>query len=171
MVEPRRRKQAEDAPLEGVRILIVESRYYEDIADTLLAGARRALDAAQAAYDIVRVPGALEVPQAVVIALDATRAAKNPVADETYDGVVALGCVIRGETSHYDIVAGESARALMEIGIGHGIPVGNGILTVDTAAQAEVRAALDKGDKGGTAAKAALALVRLKRSLIARKLR
>ena len=158
MVEPRRRKE-EDAPLKGVRILIVESGYYEDIADTLLTGAKRALDAAGATYDVVTVPGALEIPQAIVIALDAAHDA------EAYHGVVALGCVIRGETGHYDIVAGESARALMEIGVGRKIPVGNGILTVDTAAQAKVRAALDNGDKGGTAAKAALSLVRLKRGL------
>jgi 6,7-dimethyl-8-ribityllumazine synthase len=171
MVEPRRRKQAEDAPLKGVRILIVESGYYEDIADMLLEGAKRALDAAGVAYDVVTVPGALEIPQAIVIALDAASGAKNPDVEGAYHGVVALGCVIRGETSHYDIVAGESARALMEIGIARRIPVGNGILTVDTAAQAKVRAALDKGDKGGTAAKAALALVRLKRGLIPRKLR
>jgi 6,7-dimethyl-8-ribityllumazine synthase len=175
MVEPRRRKQAEDEPLKGVRILIVESGYYEDIADMLLDGAKRALDAAGAAYDVITVPGALELPQAIVIALDAARGAKNvnanPRAEETYDGVVALGCVIRGETSHYDIVAGESARVLMEIGIARKIPVGNGILTVDTAAQAKVRAALDKGDKGGAAAKAVLSLVRLKRGLTSRKLR
>jgi len=164
MVEPRRRSEAQDASLErallkGVRMLIVESGYYQDIADTLLAGARRALDAARATYDVVTVPGALEIPQAIVIALDAARGPK------VYHGVVALGCVIRGETSHYDIVAGESARALMEIGTLRKVPIGNGILTVDTAAQAKVRAALDKGDKGGTAAKAALALVRLKRGL------
>jgi 6,7-dimethyl-8-ribityllumazine synthase len=171
MVEPRRRKQAKGAPLEGVRILIVESGYYEDIADMLLAGAKRALDAAGVAYDVVMVPGALEIAQAIVITLDAMRGAKEPNAGEAYHGVVALGCVIRGETSHYDIVAGESARALMEIGIVRGIPVGNGILTVDTAAQAKVRAALDSGDKGGTAAKAALALVRLKRSLMSREFR
>jgi len=164
MIEPRRRKE-EGAPLKGVRILIVESGYYQDIADTLLEGAKRALDAAGAAYDVVTVPGALEIPQAIVIALDAARGAENPDAKQAYHGVVALGCVIRGETSHYDIVAGESARALMEIGVDHRIAVGNGILTVDTAAQAKVRAALDKGDKGGTAAKAALSLVRLKRGL------
>src|SRR5438309_847805 len=105
MVEPRRRK-AEDAPLKGVRILIVESGYYDDIAGTLLAGARRALDAAGATYDVVTVTGALEIPQGIAIALDAARGAT------AYDGVVALGCVIRGETGHYDIVAGESARAL-----------------------------------------------------------
>ena len=162
MVEPRRRKDAEDVALKGVRILIVESDYYHDIADTLRAGAARALDAARAAYDVVSVPGALEIPQAIVIALDAARGA------QAYHGVVALGCVIRGETSHYDIVAGESARALMEIGTVRKVPVGNGILTVDTAAQAHVRAALDKGDKGGTAAAAVLALVRLKRRLTPR---
>jgi 6,7-dimethyl-8-ribityllumazine synthase len=156
MVEARRRKE-DEAPLKGARILIVESGYYADIADTLRAGAVRALDAAGAAYDVVTVPGALEIPQAIVIALDAARGA--------YDGVVGLGCVIRGETSHYDIVAGESARALMDIGVSRKIPIGNGILTVDNAAQAKARAAPDKGDKGGTAAKAALALVRLKRRL------
>ena len=163
MVEPRRRKQ-EDAPLKGVRILIVESGYYEDIADMLLAGATRALEAAHVTFDVVTVPGALEIPQAIVIALDAARGAR------AYAGVVALGCVIRGETSHYGIVAGESARALMDIGVARKIPVGNGILTVDTAAQAQARSALDKGDKGGTAAKAVLSLARLKRGLISRKL-
>jgi 6,7-dimethyl-8-ribityllumazine synthase len=165
MVEPRRRKQADDAPLTGVRIIIVESGYYEDIADMLLEGARRALDAAGAAYDVITVPGALEIPQAIAIALDGATGV------EVYHGIVALGCVIRGETSHYDIVAGESARALMDIGVGHRIPVGNGILTVDTAAQAKVRAAIEEGDKGGTAAKAVLSLLRLKRGLIPPKLR
>jgi len=163
MVEPRRRKHADEAPLTGVRILIVYSGYYEDIADLLLDGAKRALDAAQAAYDVVIVPGALEIPQAIAMTLDSAFGA------ETYHGVVALGCVIRGETSHYDIVAGESARAVMEIGVGRGIPVGNGILTVDTEAQAKARASLDKGDKGGAAAKAALSLVRLKHALASRK--
>jgi 6,7-dimethyl-8-ribityllumazine synthase len=163
MVEPRRRKQADDAPLTGVRILVVESGYYEDIADILLEGARRALDAAGAVYDVVTVTGALEIPQGIAIVLDGAPGA--------YHGVVALGCVIRGETSHYDIVAGESARALMDIGVSRRIPVGNGILTVDTAAQAKVRAALEEGDKGGTAAKAVLSLLRLKRGLISPKLR
>jgi 6,7-dimethyl-8-ribityllumazine synthase len=159
MVEPRRRREAENAPLKGVRILIVESGYYQDIADTLLAGARRALDAARASYDVVTVPGALEIPQAIVIALEAARGAK------AYHGVVALGCVIRGETSHYDIVAGESARALMDLGLKRAIPVGNGILTVDKEAQAWARARPEGQDKGAGAAHAALALVRLRRSL------
>jgi 6,7-dimethyl-8-ribityllumazine synthase len=164
MVEPRRRKETEETPLTGVRVLIVESGYYEDIADMLLAGAKRALDAAGVGYDVVTVPGALEVPQAMVMVLNSAFGA------ESYDGVVALGCVIRGETSHYDIVAGESARALMEIGVNQEIPVGNGILTVDNVAQANVRAALDGGDKGGAAAKAVMSLVRLRRSLVSRKL-
>src|SRR5215467_3178011 len=163
MVEPRRRRE-EDVPLHGVRILIVESGYYEDIADTLLKGAKRALDAVSVAYDIVTVLGALEIPQAIVITPDATCGARNPKSDITYDGVVALGCVIRGETSHYDIVAGESARALMDIVLARGLPVGNGILTVDTEEQAVARAHPDKWNKGGTAAEAALALMRLKRS-------
>ena len=165
MIEPRRRRQADETSLRGVRILIVESGYYEDIADMLLDGAKRALDATGAAYDVVTVPGALEIPQAIALALDSASGVG------AYDGVVALGCVIRGETSHYDIVAGESARALMDIGVGRRIPVGNGILTVDTAAQAKARAALDHGDKGGTAAKAVLSLLRLKRGLISHKLR
>src|SRR6266852_5083586 len=162
MVEPRRRK-AEDAPLRGARILIVESGYYEDIADTLLAGAKRALDAAGAAYDVVTVAGALEIPQAIVIALDTAFGAKGR--KSSYHGVVALGCVIRGETSHYDIVAGESARALMQFAITSSTPAGNGILTVDTEAQAWARARPEEQDKGGGAARAALALVRLKRAL------
>jgi 6,7-dimethyl-8-ribityllumazine synthase len=158
MVEPKRRK-AEPAPVAGARILIVESDYYQDIATTLRAGATRALQAAGAVFEVITVPGALEIPQAIVLALDAARGRA------AYEGVVALGCVIRGETSHYDIVASESARALMDIGVGRRIAVGNGILTVDTAEQAHVRAAFDKGDKGGTAAGAVLALLRLKRRL------
>ena len=174
MVEPKKRKEGrgdtpqeaalDEALLTDVRILIVESDYYRDIADTLRAGATRALTAAACTFDVITVPGALETPQAILLALQAAPAAAP------YDGVVALGCVIRGETSHYDIVAGESARALMDIalmdwGTVRGIPVGNGILTVDNAAQAEKRAALDGGDKGGAAAAAVLALVRLKRRL------
>ena len=150
----------DDAPLEGARILVVEGRFYEEIADELLAGAKRALDAAQVKYDVATVPGALEIPQALALALDAAAKGKAP-----YDGAVALGCVIRGETSHYDIVAGESARALMDIGIASGVPVGNGILTVDRVTQARVRASREGQDKGGSAARAALALVRLTRSL------
>src|SRR5579871_2554608 len=127
MAGPRRAASTDESALDGARMLVVEARYYEGIADELLAGAMRALGSVDAAYDIVTVPGALEIPTAIVIALDAATKRKAP-----YDGVVALGCVIRGETSHYDIVAGESARALMDVGIATGVPVGNGILTVDT---------------------------------------
>lgn len=148
-------------PLPGTRILVVEGRFYPDISDALLEGARRVLEAAQARWDVVTVPGALEVAQAVAMAFEApTHARRMP-----YDGVVALGCVIRGETSHYDIVAGESARALMELAVQRRMPIGNGILTVDTPAQAKVRADPKQGDKGGAAATAALALIHVKRQL------
>ncbi|HUI98311.1 MAG TPA: 6,7-dimethyl-8-ribityllumazine synthase [Xanthobacteraceae bacterium] len=149
----------DEGALKGARILVVEGRYYDEIADELLAGAKRALDAAKVGYDVVTVPGALEVPQAIALALDA--AAKRKA---SYAGAVALGCVIRGETSHYDIVAGESARALMDVGIARGVPVGNGILTVDRVTQARVRASREGQDKGGSAARAALALARLARA-------
>jgi 6,7-dimethyl-8-ribityllumazine synthase len=160
MAGPRKAASDDEGPLKGARILVVEARYYDGIADALLDGARRALDAAQVDFQIVTVPGALEIPQAIALALDAAARRKAP-----YHGVVALGCVIRGETSHYDIVAGESARALMELGLARAIPVGNGILTVDREAQAWARARPEGQDKGAGAARAALALVRLRRSL------
>jgi 6,7-dimethyl-8-ribityllumazine synthase len=147
-----------DALLEGARILVVEGRFYDDIADFLLAGAKRAFEKAGVDFDLVTVPGALEIPQAIAITLDAAQARHKP-----YDGVVALGCVIRGETSHYDIVAGESARALMDLAIARLVPIGNGILTVDTEEQALARARPEEEDKGGWAVTAALALVRLTR--------
>ncbi|BAT60571.1 6,7-dimethyl-8-ribityllumazine synthase 1 [Variibacter gotjawalensis] len=147
---------------EGAHILVIEARYYEVIGEALWLGASRALSKAGATAERINVAGALEIPTAIVIARDAAEAAGRP-----YDGAVALGCVIRGETSHYDIVAGESARALMDIAIADGFPVGNGILTVDTEDQAMARAALDRGDKGGDAVRAALGLVALKRRLAA----
>jgi 6,7-dimethyl-8-ribityllumazine synthase len=159
MARPRRQVRKETG-VKGARILVVEARYYDDIADMLLRGAKRVLRDAQAELDLVSVPGALEIPGAIIIALDAAVAAQRP-----YDGVVALGCVIRGETSHYDIVAGESARGLMDISLSLSMPVGNGILTVDTDAQAKARARPAGEDKGGGAARAALTLVRLKRNL------
>jgi 6,7-dimethyl-8-ribityllumazine synthase len=151
-----------DTLLEGARILVVEGRFYDDIADLLLAGAKRAFEKAGVDFDLVTVPGALEIPQAIAITLDAAQARHKP-----YDGVVALGCVIRGETSHYDIVAGESARALMELAIAHLMPIGNGILTVDTEEQALARARPEEEDKGGWAVVAALAVIRLKRRFAA----
>ncbi len=160
MARARRQAQRKETGVKGARILVVEARYYEDIADLLLRGAKRVLRDAQADLDLVTVPGALEIPGAIMIALHAATAREQP-----YDGVVALGCVIRGETSHYDIVAGESARAIMDISIALDMPMGNGILTVDTDAQAKARARAGGEDKGGGAARAALTLVRLKRKL------
>src|SRR5947209_19549881 len=160
MARARRQAQRRETGVKGARILVVEARFYEDIADMLLRGARRALKDAGAVFDLVTVPGALEIPAAIMIAHHGATAREQP-----YDGVVALGCVIRGETSHYDIVAGESARAIMQFAITSSTPAGNGILTVDTEAQAWARARPEEQDKGGGAARAALALVRLKRAL------
>ncbi len=137
----------------SANVLIIEARFYEDLLDELGAGARAALDAAGASYETVAVPGALEVPGAIAIAIKTGR----------YDGYVALGCVIRGETSHYDIVANQSARALMDLSL-EGIAVGNGIVTVDTEEQAWARAGRDGHDKGGTAARAALAMIALRQN-------
>ena len=160
MARARRQAQRKETGVKGARILVVEARYYDDISDLLLRGAKRVMRDASAAFDLVTVPGALEIPAAIMIGLHAAAAREQP-----YDGVVALGCVIRGETSHYDIVAGESARAIMDISIALDMPVGNGILTVDTNAQARARARPSGQDKGGGAARAALTLVRLKRKL------
>jgi 6,7-dimethyl-8-ribityllumazine synthase len=162
MAEPRRSANTE-GDVENARILIVEARFYDDIADALLAGATCALNAVGAKYDRLTVPGALEIPAAIAIAVDAASNKAQP-----YDGVVALGCVIRGDTLHFEIVSQESARALMDLAVVRALPLGNGILTVDTEAQAWARARPEEGDKGGDAARAALAMVRLKRSVEAR---
>ena len=161
MARARRETRRKETGVKGARILVVEARYYDDIADMLLRGARRVLKDAQTEIDVITVPGALEIPAAIIIAMNAAHTKEEPF----YDGVVALGCVIRGETSHYDIVAGESARAIMELSAALGLPIGNGILTVDTDAQARARARSGGEDKGGGAARAALTLVRLKRQL------
>ena len=155
MAEPQREKSNE-ASVDGARFLIVEARYYEAIAAHLLDGALAALKAADARYICWQVPGALEIPIAAKIALDMARTAGAP-----FHGVIALGCVIRGETAHFDIVAGESARALMDLAMAEKLPFGNGILTVENAEQALMRADPKQGDKGGDAARAALALYRL----------
>ena len=167
MAEPRR-NSADDASgratsdLEGARILIVEARFYEDIADALLVGATRALKEAGATSERVSVPGALEIAPAIAIAVDAAQRSGAP-----YEGAVALGCVIRGETLHFEIVSQESARALLDLAVTRRFPIGNGILTVDTDAQAWSRARPDEADKGGDAARATLSLVRLVRRLAA----
>jgi 6,7-dimethyl-8-ribityllumazine synthase len=154
----------ETGSVKGARILIVEARFYDDIADALLAGATRALKEAGASFDRITVPGSLEVPAAIAMALDAAARKKKP-----YDGVVALGCVIRGETIHFELVSEQSARALIDLSVARQIPLGNGIITVDTEAQAWERARIEEADKGGDAARAALAMLRIKRSLAGRR--
>jgi 6,7-dimethyl-8-ribityllumazine synthase len=135
-----------------VRLLIVVARYYRDIADNLVSGARATAAACGAEVDLVEVPGALEVPTAIAMADRMAR----------YDGYVALGCVIRGETTHYDTVCNDSSRALSLLGL-QGACIGNGILTVENKAQAEVRADPAGQNKGGGAAAAALHLIALAR--------
>lgn len=148
-----------ETPIAGARVLVVEARFYEELADLLLDGAMRRFNAAGVAVERVGVPGSLEVPIAAAIALDAAAKRGQP-----YDGVLALGTVIRGDTFHFEIVAGESAHALMELAVARALPLGNGILTVDTEAQAFERADPARLDKGGEAASAVLALIRLRRS-------
>lgn len=159
MAGPRRGKR-EQNDARGARVLVVEARFYEAIADALLAGAMKALEDAQASVDCISVPGSLEIPTAIAIAADAARRRRRP-----YDGAVALGCVIRGETIHFEIVSHQSARGLIEVSLARGLPVGNGIITVENDAQAFARARMEEQDKGGDAARAALALVALKRRL------
>jgi 6,7-dimethyl-8-ribityllumazine synthase len=161
MAEPRRTLRAEsELTVAGARILVVESRFYDDISDALLAGATRVLEAEQVSFDRISVPGSLEIPGAIAIALEAAERRGQP-----YDGVVALGCVIRGDTIHFEIVSMESARALLDLSVARALPLGNGIVTVNTEAQAWARARPEEGDKGGDAARAALAMVALKRNL------
>jgi 6,7-dimethyl-8-ribityllumazine synthase len=141
-------------------VLIVEARFYSHISDGLLDGATAALEQGGAHFDRVAVPGALEIPIAIGFAAKA-----GEHGGKTYDGYVALGCVIRGETFHFDIVAMQSARALMDLGVYHGLCIGNGILTVESEAQALTRASRDEGDKGGDAARACLALMNVRSRL------
>ena len=138
------------------RVLVLEARFYPEISKALREGAEKALAAAQVSFEVAGVPGALEIPPAIAMA---HRSAEN------FDGYVALGCVIRGETSHYDIVAGQSAQALLQLAVTHGLAIGNGILTVENEAQAFARARADKLDKGGGAVRACLALIAWKRRL------
>ncbi|MDJ0932290.1 6,7-dimethyl-8-ribityllumazine synthase [Breoghania sp.] len=135
-------------------LLIIDARFYDDISDELVRGALAALDEGGAIYDRVSVPGVLEIPAALSMALIA---ADDGGTD--YDGFVLLGCVIRGETSHYDIVAGESARAVMDMVVDQGLALGNGILTVENSDQAWARAKISENNKGGFAAEAALAMI------------
>jgi len=133
-----------------MRVLIVEARFYPHISDALLDGAAHALEEADVPFERLEVPGALEIPAAIRLAAG------------RFDGFVALGCVIRGETFHFEIVASESARGLMDLAVHDGLCIGNGILTVEDEAQAMQRALRSGFDKGGDAARACLALMRTK---------
>ena len=138
-------------------LLIIEARFYDGLADALLDGAKAALEAAGAIYDLATVPGALEIPAAISFALDGAEAG-----GVDYDGFVALGAVIRGETHHFDIVANESARALINLATEESLAIGNGILTTENEDQAWARARRSEGDKGGFAARAALTMIALR---------
>lgn len=158
MADARRAPLKDQTDVRGARALIVEARFYDDIQDALLQGAVAELDAAGVTHDVVTVPGALEIPAAIAIALDAAENNGKP-----YDAAIALGCVVRGETFHFEIVSMESSRGLMDLSINRRIPLGNGILTVNTDEQAWARARAGDLNKGGDAARAALAMLRLKR--------
>ena len=151
---------------EPIRILIVEARFYDDIADALLEGATEALKAFGAQYDVVTVPGALEIPAAIAFAEEGGH---RPAGRAPYDGYVALGAVIRGETYHFEIVSNESARGIMDLTVGKRHCIGNGVLTTEDEEQAWARARISEGDKGGAAARAALTMVDLKQQLLAGK--
>ena len=142
--------------LPGARVLVVEARYHSRINDMLLSGATAMLERAGARMTHLVVPGALEIPPAIRIAAEL---------DGGLAGFVALGCVIRGETTHYELVAGDSSRGIMELGTRQGLAIGNGILTVENEAQAIVRADPGQQDKGGAAALAALTLIAFRRLL------
>jgi 6,7-dimethyl-8-ribityllumazine synthase len=141
-----------------MRVLIVEARFYPAISDKLLEGARQVLDEAGVEYDVITVPGALDIPAAIAIACDA----------RPYAGVVALGCVIEGQTYHFEVVSNESARGLTELAVRERLAIGNGILTVDNEQQAFERLGGARGHKGAQAARAALQLARMKIDLARR---
>lgn len=145
-------------------LLIVEARFYDDLSNALLEGAKAALADSGADCDVVTVMGALEIPAAIAFALEAEK-----FGGKAYDGYVALGVVIRGETHHFDIVANESARALMDLSVKKRIALGNGIMTTENDEQAWARCDPRRLDKGGFAAKAALAMIELKKKLGAAK--
>lgn len=139
----------------AMHVLIVEARFYDDLLDELLKGATAALERAGATHEVVTVPGALEIPGAIAMAAETGR----------YDAYVALGVVIRGETTHYEIVSNESARGIMDLSTTRRLAIGNGILTVENADQAWRRAKVDDLDKGGGAAEAAVAMAKLKQRM------
>jgi 6,7-dimethyl-8-ribityllumazine synthase len=139
-------------------LLVIEARFYDDLSDELARGAITALDRAGATHERLAVPGALEIPAALSIALEAMERG-----EVQFDGFVCLGCVIRGETAHFDIVAEQSARALMDLAVDEGLALGNGILTVENDDQAWARARVSEQNKGGAAAEAALAMIAVRK--------
>ena len=148
-------KSAAQPVVTKAHLLVLEARFYDDLCDELCAGAIAAIERVGATYDRIAVPGALELPGAIAMAEDSRK----------YDGYVALGVVLRGETTHYDIVANESARGLMSLTL-EGVCIGNGILTCENEAQAWTRARVAELDKGGGAAEAALAMIRWRRATL-----
>lgn len=160
MADARRAPLKDQTDISGARALIVEARFYDDLQDALLDGAVTELKGAGLTHDVITVPGALEIPAAVAIAVDAAAANGKP-----YDAVIALGCVIRGDTIHFEIVSQESSRALMDLAVARKLPLGNGILTVNNEDQAWARARASELNKGGDAARAALAMLRIKRRM------
>src|ERR1700757_2159967 len=160
MADARRAPLKDQTDISGARALIVEARFYDDIQDALLGGAVAELKAAGVTHDVITVPGALEIPAAIAIALDAAEKGGKP-----YDAAIALGCVIRGETIHFEIVSMESSRGLMDLSVAKKLPLGNGIVTVNTEEQAWARARADDQNKGGDAARATVIMMRIKRRL------
>jgi 6,7-dimethyl-8-ribityllumazine synthase len=160
IAKPSVKAGAKPDKLGKTRILVVEARFYNDISEALLKGASEVLKQAGASFDVLTVPGSLEIPTTIAFAVEAAKRNKKP-----YDGAVALGCVIQGDTFHFDIVAMQSARAVIDLSVALQLPIGNGILTVDNESQAWARASFGEGNKGGEAARAALTLVQLKRQV------
>jgi 6,7-dimethyl-8-ribityllumazine synthase len=160
MADARRAPLKDQTDVSGARALIVEARFYDDLQDAMLEGAVAELKAAGLTHDLITVPGALEIPAAIAIAVDAAAANGKP-----YDAAIALGCVIRGDTIHFEIVSQESSRALMDLAVARKLPLGNGILTVNNEDQAWARARAKELNKGGDAARAAIAMLRIKRRM------
>ena len=160
MADPRRAPLKDQTDISGARALIVEARFYDDIQDAMLEAAIAELKAAGVSHDVLTVPGALEIPAAIAIAVDAAEKNGKP-----YDCAIALGCVVRGDTIHFEIVSMESSRALMDYAVTARFPLGNGIITVNTEEQAWARAKASDLNKGGDAARAALAMLRIKSRL------
>lgn len=142
-------------------VMIAVARFYDEIADELLRGATAALQSAGATWEVVEVPGAFEIPAAVSTAV---RSMEFVGARRRFDGYVALGCVIRGETTHYDYVCGETARGLQDLAVKYCLALGFGLLTVENREQADERAGVDRRDKGGEAARVCLSMIELKRT-------